>query len=91
MPRPRNAVKTKDLHVMLPAPEFDRLDLHLWSDAEQRVPYAAKAKWVTERVREYFTNERLDLGLFFPDFPPGSIVVGGPETIRRLRQALEAQ
>lgn len=91
MPRPRNAIRTKDFHVMLPAEEFDRLDFYLWSDAEQRIPHAAKAKWVTERIREFFGSERLDLGLYFPEMPPGSIVAGSPSTIRALRAALEAQ
>ena len=75
---------------MLPAEEFDRLDLHLWSDAEQRIPHAAKAKWVTDRVREFFANERLDLAVYFPELPPGSIVAGSPQVILALKQALEA-
>jgi len=90
MPRPRNAVRTKDFHVMLPAEEFDRLDFHLWSDAEKRIPHAAKAKWVTERIREYFTTERLDLGTYFPELPAGSTVAGSPQVIQTLKQALEA-
>jgi len=90
MPRPRNAIRTKDFHVMLPAEEFDRLDFYLWSDAEQRIPHAAKAKWVTERIREFFGSERLDLSKWFHDLPPGSIVSGSPKVIKALTEALES-
>lgn len=88
MPRPRNAVPGRDLHLVIAEADAARLDLHLWSPAEQRIPHAARQKFFSERIKEFFWHKKLDLGLYFSDIPPGSFISGAPATIDRLHNKL---
>lgn len=54
MPKPPNVIRPTQLTVALPADIRARLDLHLWSDLERRVPHGAYAKFLTQLLREYF-------------------------------------
>ena len=88
MPRPRNAIPSRNLHLMLPEEDATRLELHLWSEAEQRIPHAARQKFFTERMREFFGWQRLDLHAYIPGLAPGSIVQGPPALIEFLKGRL---
>lgn len=91
MPRPKNAIPSRNLHLMLAEEDATRLDLHLWSAAEQRIPHAARQRFFTARLREYFGRAHLDLAPYFPGLPSGSIVYGPPAVISQLAVALYAQ
>ena len=45
------------LRLWLPEDLRARIDLHLWSDVEQRVPKGAYAKFFAELVREFFERK----------------------------------
>lgn len=83
------SIPTRQFHIQLPEEEASRLELHLWSEAEQRIPYASRQRFIVERIREYFGRKGLDLGVYFQDLPPGSTVYGPPEYVERLQLALE--
>ena len=88
MPRPRNAVKTRDLHVCIPEEDAARLELFLWSEAAQRIPDGSKAAFVSRRIREFFARKSIDLALYFYDLPTGSYVYGPEPLVERLKLAL---
>lgn len=88
--RPRNAIPSRDLHLMLSEQDAARLDLYLYSEAEQRIPFAAKQRFFTERLREYFERASLDLGLYFHELPPGSHIYAAPSVVLKLKQKLES-
>ena len=90
MPKPRNAVPGRDVHIVLAEEDASRLELHLWSEAEQRIPFAARQRFFTERLREFFGRGSIDLGLYLRDVQVGSYVYGPAPTIERLREELEA-
>ena len=73
---------------MLAEEDAGRLELHLYSEAEQRIPHAARQRFFTERLREFFTWHRLDLALYVPSLPPGSIVQGPGPLIELLKGKL---
>lgn len=91
MPRPRNASPSRKLHVALPGDVWPKLDLFLHSEVEQRIPFAAYQKFLVERVREFFNRASLDLALYFPEMPPGTIVYGPRAVIELLKTELESQ
>ena len=76
---------------MLPATVFAKMDLLLWSEAEQRVPYAARKDFIANLLREYFSDAKLNLAPYLHDAPPRCEVRGSPGTIALLKSALEAQ
>lgn len=90
MPRPRNVTPSIVLHVSLPGDIGARLNLHLYSEAEQRIPFAAYQRFLVDRVREFFGRQILPLSPYFAgSVPPDSYVYGSPEVIEMLRKALE--
>ncbi len=58
MPRPKAAVPGVSLHVVLPSDIHARMELDLYSPAEQRIPFNAKGKLIARLLREYY--ERRD-------------------------------
>lgn len=91
MPRPRNAVPSRNLHVALPGDLGARLDLHLFSTAEQRIPFAAHQKFILARVAEFFHRSTLHLGPYLPESQAlaDASVTGDPATILALKKFLE--
>lgn len=88
MPRQPNLIRPALLHVSLPETELARLQLHLYSEVEQRVPKSAYQVWILERIREFFGWKQLDLAPW-ADSPPGAFIVRGePEAIRALEKTL---
>jgi hypothetical protein len=74
------------VNLALPTTIKARLDLFLYSEAEERIPQGAYQRFFAERTREYFEWRQLDLGRF--GFPPGYFVRGPQEMIQRLETAL---
>ena len=91
MPRPKNAVPSRYLHLMLMEEDAVRLDLHLWSEAEARIPHAARQKFFTRLMREHFGRKSLDLSLYFPSLGPQSFIYGPPALIEHLQLELEGR
>ena len=57
MPRPRAAVPGTSLHVVLPADLHARMELDLWSPAEQRIPFNAKGKLIARLLKDYYSQK----------------------------------
>lgn len=91
MPRPRNASPARKLHVAIPGDIWPRLDLHLFSEAEQRIPFAAHQRFLVDRIREFFNRGSISLAAFFPDAPPDLTVYGDRAAIEFLANALKEQ
>lgn len=64
MPRgkPKSIIPTEKLIVFIRAPLIARLQLHLWSEAEGKIPYGGYQKFFEERIQDFFDSEVLDLG-----------------------------
>ena len=88
MPRPRNATPRRHLHITIPEDIGAKLELHLYSEAEQRVPYQAWQRFFEARIKEFFESQKLDLALYVPDLPPGSFIYGPSAYIERLKHVL---
>lgn len=73
---------------MLAEEDAARLDLHLWSPAEQRIPHAARQKFFTQRLKEFFTWQKLDLHAHIPGLAPGSVIQGPPALIEFVKGRL---
>lgn len=83
------ATPTRQFHIQLPEEEASRLELHLWSEAEQRIPYASRQRFIVERIREYFGRRTVDLAAYFPNLPAGTFLVHGDEaTMNVLKERL---
>ena len=89
MTRPKNVTPSKPLTFMLPAPTLAQLTLHLFSEAENRVPHGAYSRFIGARIDEYFTHRRLDLAPYISAEAGAFIVSGSPEAIAALKQRLE--
>lgn len=90
MPRPKNARPSRILNLALPADIGARLDLFLYSEAEQRIPFAAHQRFISDRVREFFATESLDLAEIDPMVSGPHLVRASPDVIRYLRDRLGA-
>ena len=56
MPRPPNAQKGIDLHVVLPPDVGNWLEVYLYSEAQHRIPVGAKAAFITRLIRDFKEN-----------------------------------
>lgn len=74
---------------MLAEADATRLELYLYSEAEQRIPHAARQKFFTERMKEFFGRGHVDLSVYFPALAPGSLVYGPQALVDHLRKILE--
>lgn len=54
MPRKPNITPTVEFKVRIPAPLKAKVDLHLWSPLENRVPVGAHARFISELLNEFF-------------------------------------
>ena len=92
MGRPKKLVPTKLIHAYVPQPLAEKLEAHLWSTVEDRVPYNAMSRFVTELLVGYFEMKSLDLSQHAPArllVPPGSCVRGKPHDIETLETILK--
>lgn len=86
MPRKPDVDPPVALEVSLPTTVRARLDLHLFSDLEGRVPVGAYKRFFMERISEFFGTRALDLHPY--GFPQGTVVRGLPEVIEQLQERL---
>jgi len=58
MPRPRSIIPRRQYNVKIPDDLYARVLAHLWSPAENCVPYGAFSEFVNDCIRDKF--RRLD-------------------------------
>lgn len=58
MSRPPNILRPVSLHLMLPEDLYARLSIHLYSQAEGRVPKGSFQKFFCERITEFFNRSQ---------------------------------
>jgi len=86
MPRPKHLTPKSHLHITLDAELRAKLDATVWSDLEGKIPAAALQRFIEARLREYFTDVRVDLaGMVLG----AGVVSGSPGTITALLDHLE--
>ena len=56
MPRPPNIIRPTSLKTSIPEDLRGWLEVHLWSDTEQRVPHGAYQQLIVRLLREYKTR-----------------------------------
>jgi len=88
MSRQPNIIRPVKLTTTLPEDIRAKLDLHLFSDFEGRVPKSAYQNFFIERIQEYFNSKVLDLGEYCHSPVGGLTVRGSPATISLLREML---
>lgn len=52
MPKPRHTIRPVRLHIALPEDVAARLDLMLYSEVEQRVPFGARSDYICNLIRK---------------------------------------
>jgi len=88
--RTPNIQRPVKLTTNLPEDVRVRLDLHLYSEVEGRIPKGAYSTFLIDRIREFFDAARMDLHTYFPHLPEGQYILRGPiETIGKLAVCLE--
>lgn len=87
MPRRPNIERPVPLTLKLPEMIRGRLDLHLFSHLEQRVPKGKYQEFFVARIIEFFEHKTLSLEAF--GFPPGFEVRGNKEVIEELERRLK--
>jgi len=75
------------LTTTLPEDIRAKLDIHLYSPLEDRVPKGAYQQFFIDRIREFFDTKTLDLGEYC-NLPTTAIVRGSDATITLLRETL---
>ena len=56
MPRPKNTVKTVYKNIGLPEDLVVRIEVHLFSELEGKIPFGAQQEFFEALVRDYFTK-----------------------------------
>lgn len=70
---------------------MSKMQLHLFSDVEGRVPMGAHQRFLTQLINEFFSRRALDVSAFLGQ-PPSSLIVWGDEaTIHALTQKIGGQ
>lgn len=88
--RTPNIQRPIKLTTNLPEDIRARLDLHLFSEVEGRVPKGAYSVFLIDRIRDFFDSTSIDLHTYFPHLPEGDYVLRGPvETVGKLIICLE--
>ncbi len=90
MPRKKNVIPSHQLLVRLPEPILARMNLHLYSDVEQRIPLGSHQRFLSQLINEFFSRKALDVSSFLGQPPGTSIVLGDAATIQSLTNHLEA-
>lgn len=89
MPRKAEIDKRVSLYLMLPMSVRGRLDMHLYSELENRVPQGAYQAFFLERIRDFFDSRSIDLAPYLGTEEGIAVVRGSPETIEQLKRRLE--
>lgn len=61
MARPFNVIRPTSLHVFLPEDIRAKLDIHLYSAVEGRVPQGAYGRFIAGLVREFFEPKSVNV------------------------------
>jgi len=56
MPRPKQTTPSRFLNMALPEPLMDKIDLHLYSEVEGRVPVGAYKAFFSNLALQYFES-----------------------------------
>lgn len=86
MGRAKHVEPKAHLHITLNQRLREQLDNAVWSNLEGRIPPAALQTFVESRLREHFSQVRLDLQ---PYLAVGGVISGMPETIEALKELLD--
>jgi len=86
VPRKPNIDRPVRLELKMRESIRSRLDLWLWSEAEQRVPKGKYQEFFEERTKAFFDNARLDLTPFGIE---GIVVEGSKDAIAALQARLK--
>jgi len=89
MPRRPDLDRPVELSLMLPETIRTKLDLHLYSELEGRVPKGKYREFFLERLQEFFSWRRIDLAPY--GFPEGFFVAGPREMLDELEKELRRQ
>lgn len=84
MPRKPQLDPPVALQLMLPESVRTRLDLLLFSEVEGRIPQGSYQRFFLERIHEFFSWRKLDLG-------EGRFIAGPPEAIEYVKELLRVQ
>ena len=57
MARPKATIKRVRVEVRIPEALAARMDLHLYSDIQKRVPYEARGELITKLLQEFFQSQ----------------------------------
>lgn len=89
MSRPKSIMPTQHLNVKLPLDKLAKLNAHLFSEIEGRVPMGAYQAFFIARIDEHFGQKHLDLAAYVKGLEPDTFIVSGNEySINLLDQAL---
>ena len=58
MPKPKKVIRPVEKRINLPEDLVARVDLMLWSDVEQRVPFGAWSELTTRLLKEYLDQHQ---------------------------------
>jgi hypothetical protein len=90
MGRRKNLIPTEFLTVGLPLDVHTQMTAHLYSELEGRVPLGSYQRFLSELIRAYFSDKRLDLAPYVANAPSGAFIIhGSPEAILAAKYALE--
>lgn len=88
MARLPDVIRPVKLTTTLPEDIRVKLDLHLYSDLEHRVPKGAYQRFIMDRIQEFFHNQTLNLAEYC-NAPVTTINVrGSPAAISILKEML---
>ncbi len=89
MARPKAVTPNEHLHVTLIPALKQRLDLHLFSAVEGRIPKGAHKEFVENLIREFFEYKQLPLEPF--GFPVGYFITGPIVMVEALTKRLKGE
>lgn len=82
MARKLNVVRPVKLHTHIAEDLRAKIDLHLYSSLEGRVPVGAYRQFFEQLIKEYFSRQNLRL-------TPEHVIWGSPETIEFMKRLLD--
>lgn len=84
MPRPRLIMPTVQINMRIAQDLIAKMNLELFSELEQRVPFAAQQKFLTTLLQQHFEEDVLDLAPWLGT-PSGVFRIrGNPEVLSAL-------
>ena len=81
MPRPPNIIRPIKLTTTIPEDLMARLQIHLFSDVEGRVPQGAYQQFLCDRIREFFSDKSYDTG--------SGVIRGSADAIKFVKTCVE--